>query len=122
MNQVAPTPNPAETLAKTLFRAAAALGLSDTELAAIMGVDPSTVRRTRQRGYLDPHTKAGEIAALVLRVYRSLYALTGGAPGAMAEWMHTGNGHVNGIPAQRMGSLLGLAEVVAYLDGIRAKV
>jgi len=122
MNPVAPVPDRSETLAKTLFRAAAALGLTDTELASIMGVDRSTVRRTRQRGYLDPQTKTGEIAALVLRVYRSLYALTGGAPAAMAEWMHTGNRHVNGIPAQRMFSLVGLAEVVAYLDGVRAKV
>ena len=108
----------AAVLASALVKAGKELGLTQTELGAIVGRD----RTALSRGTLEPGSKSGELALLVIRVYRALFVLVGGEPRQMKHWMHTHNFHVGGVPAELVRSVPGLVRVVEYLDAIRGRV
>ena len=110
-------PNERRVLAKALLNAGKAIGLSQADIGAVVGRD----RTSFARG-LDPDNKSGELALLLIRCYRGLFALVGGNPADMRHWMHTENSHTGGVPAEQVKSVQGLAEVLGYLDAIRGKV
>ena len=107
----------AEVLKKGFLNAGKELGLSQAELGEVIGKDRSTLAR----GRLEPESKAGELALLLVRCYRSLFALVGGDAEHMRHWMHTANFHTGGIPAQQVKTVQGLSAVVQYLDAARGK-
>lgn len=107
----------ADVLKKAFLNAGKALGLSQSDLATTIGKDRSTL----SRGRIEPASKSGELALLLIRCYRSLYALMGGDIEHMRHWMHTDNLHTGGIPARQVSSVQGLMEVVLYLDAIRGR-
>jgi len=102
-------------LAKAVVNAGRRLGLSQDQVGAIIGRD----RTTFSRG-LDPESKPGELALLLIRAYRSLYALVGGDAAAMHHWMHTRNSGTGGVPAEQMRAIPGLMRVTEYLDAMRS--
>lgn len=104
-------------LAKALLNAGKALGLSQATIGQVIGKD----RTTLSRG-LDPHSKTGELALLLIRCYRSLYVLVGGKSTDMKHWMNTPNRHTGGTPAEQIHSVQGLLRVVEYLDAMRGKI
>ena len=110
--------NAAGVLTRALVKAGKDLGLTQSELGSIVGRD----RTALSRGALEPDTKSGELALLLIRAYRALYVLVGGEPRQMKHWMHTHNHHVGGIPAELVRSVPGLMRVVEYLDAIRGRV
>ena len=110
-------PDPGATLARALLNAGRALGLTQDEVGAIVGRDRTILRRG-----LDPASKPGELALLLIRVYRGLYALVGGRDEDLRHWMHTENRHTGGVPAEQAKSVAGLVGLVEYLDAIRGKV
>lgn len=59
---------------------------------------------------------------MLIRVYRSLFALNGGDKAAMKYWLRTPNRHISEVPLEAMKTILGLSRVVNYLDAIRGKV
>jgi hypothetical protein len=69
---------------------------------------------------IDPASKEGELALLLVRVYRSLDALVGSDAAQRAAWMQTHNHALNGTPAALIERAAGLVGVVAYLDAMRA--
>jgi hypothetical protein len=71
---------------------------------------------------LDPESKAGELGLLLIRCYRSLFAMVGGDEAAMKHWMATENRHTGGIPRRQIEDVQGLTSVVNYLDAIRGKL
>ena len=105
------------TLSKALLNAGKELGLSQTELGKIIGKDRTSISRG-----IDPESKAGELALLLIRCYRSLYVLVGGKTDDLKHWMHTENLHVGGIPAAQILKTQGLVHVLEYLDALRGKV
>lgn len=105
-------------LGEALVQAGKALGLTQAALATVVGKDRTAVSRAR----IDPGSKAGELALMLIRCYRALYVLVGGDPAQMRHWMHTRNRHTGGVPADQIRSVAGLVRVTAYLDAIRAKV
>lgn len=107
----------AAVLAKATLNAGKALGLTQAEIGQIVGKDRTSIRRG-----LDPDSKAGELALLLIRCYRSLHVLVGGQPVDMRHWMRTDNRHTGGVPAEQIRSVQGLAGVVQYLDAVRGKV
>jgi hypothetical protein len=109
---------PAEVLTRALVKAGKELGLTQAELGSIVGRD----RTALSRGALEPGTKSGELALLLIRAYRALFVLVGGEPRQMKHWMHTHNHHVGGVPAELVRSVPGLMRVVEYLDAIRGRV
>jgi len=112
-------PDPGLVLCKALLNVRQALDISQAELGAIIGLNRSSVSRLQT---LDPESKTGEIALLVIRIYRALFALVGGDEDAMRHWLHTPNVHLNGTPLALIESVQGLIQVVEYLDAIRGRV
>jgi hypothetical protein len=106
--------NASAVLTKALLNAGTGLGLSRERLGEIVGRD----RTAFSRG-LDPTSKTGELALLLIRCYRSLYALVGGDPTTMRHWMQTPNRDTGGVPAEQVRSVQGLVTVVDYLDAMR---
>lgn len=110
-----------QVLAKATGRAAALLGLSGAVLARVLGVSEATVSRVSrgERG-LAPESKEGELAALLVRLYRSLDALVGNDESRRLAWMRSHNDALNGTPSVLIQSVQGLVAAVAYLDSMRA--
>jgi len=113
---------PAPVLAKAVLAAAARLGLRNRQLALVIGSSEASVSRLQYGRGLEPDTKEGELALLFLRMYRSLDALVGGDDAKASAWLHAGNAHINGVPADRIQSVEGLVDVVQYLDAMRGRL
>jgi len=109
--------NPKLTLSAALINAGKALGLSQTEIGQIIGKDRSSLARG-----IDPNSKSGELALLLIRCYRSLFVLVGGKPDDIKHWMHTENHHIGGVPASQVLTTPGLVHTLEYLDALRGKV
>lgn len=117
-------PVPQEPLAKTdaqlvaeaCGRAAQVLGLNREELSAVVGKHRTSIDRSG----LDPSTKEGELALLLLRVYRSLHALCGGDQALMRHWIDQPNRHLGEQPPRLLlARIEGLNRVANYLDALR---
>jgi hypothetical protein len=111
-------PRPADVLTHALVKAGKDIGLTQAEVAAVVGRD----RTALSRATIEPDSKSGELALLLIRAYRALFVLVGGEPRQMKHWMHTHNLHVGGVPAELIRTVPGLVRVVEYLDAIRGRV
>jgi hypothetical protein len=111
-------PHPTAVLTQALVRAGKELGLTQADVGAIVGRD----RTALSRGAIEPSSKSGELALLLIRVYRALFVLVGGDAAQMRHWMRTHNLHVGGVPADLVRTVPGLMRVVEYLDAIRGRV
>lgn len=110
-------PNADTVLAEATLNAASALGLTQAELAQVIGRN-----RSRLKTSIRVEEKSGELALLLVRIYRSLYALVDGETEQMKHWMRTLNQGTGGVPREQVISVQGLTRVVAYLDAIRGKI
>jgi DNA-binding XRE family transcriptional regulator len=118
-----PRPDPGAVLTRALLRAATILGLTQKDLAGVVGVSAATLSRVVGGGRtLDPDSKEGELALLLLRVFRSLDALLGGKEADVRAWFHAGNVHLGQAPASRVQTVEGLVHVAEYLDAMRGKL
>jgi hypothetical protein len=109
-------------LSKAFKNAAAHLGLSQKDCAAVLGVSEATLSRTSVGRPIDPASKEGEIALLFLRIYRSLDAIVGGSAPQARAWLHANNFHLGGTPAELIASVPGIVRVAEYLDAMRGKL
>ncbi|HWI82946.1 MbcA/ParS/Xre antitoxin family protein [Ramlibacter sp.] len=111
----------ATVLTKATLRSAALLGLTNAALARTVGVSEATVSRLASgERQFDIGSKPAELAALLIRVYRSLDALVGNSERHRRLWMDSYNRAFNAAPREAIATAEGLARVVAYLDGARA--
>lgn len=113
------SPDAGEVLTKAVLRATERLALPRGELARVVGVSAASVSRLGRSRVVDPDTKEGELALLLLRVFRSLDALVGGDEAALRAWFHAHNHHLGGVPAELVRSAAGLVHVAEYLDAMR---
>lgn len=118
----APRPDAGAVLTKAVLRAATTLGLAQKDLAAVVGVSAATVSRLPRGGRLEPDTKEGELALLLLRVFRSLDALVGGREEKARAWFHADNHHLAGVPAMLVRRVEGLVRVADHLDALRGRL
>jgi transcriptional regulator with XRE-family HTH domain len=122
LQELRSTPDPAAVVATALLAAAERWGLSNRQLAAIIGLSEASVSRLQRGRRVDPASKEGELALLVLRLYRSLDALVGGDDAKARAWLQAMNHHVGGVPAERIRTVEGLVDVVQYLDAMRGRL
>ena len=97
LEQHAPQPEPEAVLAKAVLNASLQLGLKQADLAAVLGIHRTAVSRLKSLPSLDPKSKQGELALLLIRVARALFALTGGDNDWIQHFMPTskdGRAHV----------------------------
>ncbi|MEZ5964894.1 MAG: antitoxin Xre-like helix-turn-helix domain-containing protein [Planctomycetota bacterium] len=114
-------PDPGLVLARAVLRAADQLGVRQAQLARILGVSEATVSRLAAGRSLSPDSKAGELALLFVRVFRSLDALFGGATEQGRSWLASENAHLGDVPVRMLESAAGLVAVVDYLDAMRGR-
>jgi hypothetical protein len=108
-------------LTKAVLRAAGLLELPSNALARILGVSEASISRlVGGSRTIDPASKEGELALLLVRVYRSLDALVGTDAAQRKAWLHGHNRALNGRPVELLQRADGLVGVVAYLDAMRA--
>ncbi len=110
-------PDPAKVLAKAVLQAAKTMGLTQEELGRILGRDRTSLARG-----IDPASKPGELALLLIRCYRSLHVLVGGQVADIRHWISTPNHHLGGTPREQLRQVQGLTRTLAYLDAMRGKV
>ena len=108
-------------LAKAVLRAGEQLGLKQSELAAVLGVHRTAISRMRQHLSLNPQSKQGELALLLIRLARGLYLLTGGDEEWIQHFMQTPNGVTGGTPKQQIASIQGLVAVLQFVDALHGK-
>jgi transcriptional regulator with XRE-family HTH domain len=120
-HQIARNPEAGAVLTKAALRAADRLGLSGRQLAEIVGVSEATVSRwKRGETLLEPGSKSFELAALLVRTFRSLDAITGGDEAVARRWLAAPNTALAARPVERMTQVQGLVDVTTYLDARRA--
>ena len=116
-------PDDAALLSKAFLRAGDRAGLTQKELAHIIGKSEPTVSRLANRAFfIEPEAKEGEIALIFLRIYRALDALFGGREDHVRQWLGAPNQALGGIPRELIKNLQGLFLVVNYLDAMRGKI
>ena len=109
-------------LAKATMAAARRLGLSHRDLAGVLGTSEASISRLSRDRPLRAGRGEAELAALFVRLFRSLDALTGGDEAKARAWFTAHNHHLGAVPAERVQSVEGLVDVVQYLDAIRGKL
>lgn len=115
-------PSSEAVLAKAVLRAAEQLGLKQAELGAVLGLHRTAISRLKQKPALAPTSKQGELALLLIRVARALYALTGGDEEWIKHFMRSPNKVTGGVPAEQVTSIQGLAAVLQFVDALRGKL
>ena len=115
-------PSESQVLAVALENLKEILQLSNEDLSSIIKVHRNTLGRQLKNKGIDPKSAEGELSILLIRVYRSLFALNGGNNEAIRHWLNTDNHHIQGVPIEHMKNILGLTKIVNYLDAIRGKI
>jgi hypothetical protein len=116
-------PDQGTVLTKAVVRAAERLGLSARVLAAVLGLSEATVSRMKRGGFtLEPDTKAFELAVLFVRLFRSLDAIVGGDGAVARAWLANPNTALGARAVEKIQTVSGLVDVIAYLDARRALV
>ena len=124
-NRSAPRPDLSRegaVLTKATIRAADKLGISQKALSNTIGLSEPVVSRMKSGDYVIARGKPFELAALFLRLYRSLDAIVGGDEAAARQWMKSRNLALSGAPVDLIQKVYGLIHVVQYLDSKRAVV
>ena len=111
-----------KTLSKATLRAAQLLGLTQAELAPILGLSRATVSRMAAGEYpLSDGQKSWELAALFVRLFRSLDALVGSKDEQAKAWLNSENAALGATPRQLISTAEGLVSVIHYLDAARGR-
>nr|WP_315188674.1 MbcA/ParS/Xre antitoxin family protein [uncultured Albidiferax sp.] len=118
-----PSCEPGTVLAKATLQAASLLGFTGTVLGKVLGLSEASISRigTGERP-LQPTTKEGELAALLVRSCCALDAMVGSDPQHRLVWLCSYNKALNGAPKELMQTVQGLVLVAHYLDSMRAKI
>ncbi len=110
-------------VSKAAIRAMNVLGLTQRELGNIVGVHESTISRVAAgAATLSAESKSGELALLVIRMFRSLDALVGSDSMKARAWLVAPNEALGGTPKERIQTVEGLVSVAHYLDAMRGKL
>ncbi|MBU1334243.1 MAG: MbcA/ParS/Xre antitoxin family protein [Alphaproteobacteria bacterium] len=99
------------------------MGLTAKRLAAVIGASEPTVSRMKAGAFvLDAKGKPYELAVLLIRLFRSLDAIAGGETRVLRQWLVNPNTVLGGKPIDKLETISGLTDVLAYLDARRALV
>jgi transcriptional regulator with XRE-family HTH domain len=123
LRQTGPAPKPSPTLTKSVVRAAALLGLTQSALADVLGMSPATASRLVGGSYMLQPTRKREweFALLFVRLYRSLDAIVGNERDVQT-WLRSENHALGQRPLDLIRSAEGLVRVLQYLDASRSRI
>lgn len=109
-------------LTKATIRAAERLGIPQRSLGNILGLSESVISRMKNGDYTLERGKPFELAALFVRMYRSLDAIVSGDEKTAREWLRNENLVFKTRPLDSIEKVQGLLHVIQYLDTRRAMV
>ena len=116
-------PDPGATLSRATVRAARYLAVAQSELAEVIGVSSATLSRLANgRKTLEAGSKPWQLAALFVRLFRSLDAIVGSDDAAARAWLRSDNSALGGVPLTLIREPAGLVRTVDYLDAARARI
>jgi uncharacterized protein (DUF2384 family) len=123
LEKVGVTPDEERVLTVAVSRAADLWDLTNATLGRIIGVSSPTASRLRSgQKKLLRGTKPFELGQYLVRLFRSLDALTGSDDKSAISWLRTENKDLGGRPIDLIKTVKGLAEVSNYVDDFRAHV
>ncbi len=125
MHIKASTPLAAEqVLSKAILNMAKLYRLNGKDLSELLGISEAGVSRIHLgKKDISPEHKEGEIALLLLRIYRSLNTIVGQDHEKAIAWLNHANiAFANQKPIDYMKTITGLVNVLQYLDAIRGKL
>jgi uncharacterized protein (DUF2384 family) len=116
-------PDESRVLSKAVVRAAGFLGLTQRQMAQVLGVSEPTASRLAAGTYVLSRARAKEweLALLFVRLFRSLDAIWGREESAR-KWLRSPNTALRSPPIALIGSIQGLVRVVGYLDSARGRL
>jgi len=117
------TASDGSVLTQATLRAATRLGLTNRAIGRIIGVSEATVSRMGSGDYvLARGEKPFELAVLLVRLFRSIDAIVGGDEQTARSWLRSENTALGAAPIEKIQTVSGLVDVIAYLDARRAVV
>lgn len=113
---------PEYVLAKSLINASSQLGLKQDELAAILGIHRTGITRLKKSMELEPNTKSGEIALLLIRCASALKHLSGRDEKWVKQFMREQNLILGEVPVVMAQQIQGLVELVNCVEALQTRV
>jgi hypothetical protein len=121
-NKIDDTPEASPVLTKAVTRAAEYLGISQMNMAKILGLSSSSISRLYRGDYqLSQERKEWEFALLLIRIFRSLDSIVGEQSTAQ-KWLKSENTSLRGRPIELICKIEGLVRVSQYLDANRGVI
>ena len=105
-------------LAEAVFKTADLLGLCNTQLAAVMGLDLTSMNQIEFSAVLEPTSSQGKTGLLLIRLYQSLSTLTGGDSEWIDYFMNAFNTATDGVPIQQIQTREGLQKVLTVVEAL----
>ena len=105
-------------LAEAVLKTANLLGLSNTQLAAVMGLDIMSMNQIEFSAVLEPTSAHGEAGLLLIRLYQNLSSLTGGDSEWIDYFMNAFNTATDGVPIQQIQTREGLEKVLTVVEAL----
>ncbi len=116
-------PDAGAVISKAVVRAADRLDISARTLSTIIGISESSMTRMKRGEFeLEPGSKPFQLGVLFVRFFRSLDAMTGGDEKIASRWLRNPNTALDAQPVEKLQTISGLVDVIAYLDARRARV
>ena len=108
----------ATVLAEVVLKTADLLGLSNTQLATVMGLDLKSMNQIEFSAVLEPASPQGEYGLLLIRLSQSLSALTGDDSEWIDYFMNAFNTATDGVPTQQIQTREGLEKVLTVVEAL----
>ena len=108
----------ATVLAEAVLKTTDLLGLSNTQLTAVVGLDLASMNQIEFSAVLEPTSAHSEAGLLLIRLYQSLSALTGGDSEWIDYFMNAFNTATNGVPTQQIQNRKGLEKVLTVVEAL----
>lgn len=106
-------------VAKALTNVIDEFSLSPESASQILGIDLNMITKQSIEQCLKDSDSL-ELALMLIKIYRSLYAIVGGSQSAMTHWLTTDNRDFHGhSPLEQMRCQNGLTEVARYLETMK---
>ena len=105
-------------LAEAVLKTANLLGLSNTQLATVMGLDLTSMNQIEFSAVLEPTSSQGKTGLLLIRLYQSLSTLTGDDSEWIDYFMNAFNTATDGVPIQQIQTREGLEKALTVTEAL----